>query len=68
MNSQPSNNNATYTNSVKSVEIGTSFSNVRHGGNPSVYERLIAYSKHKGLKEQEVIRFAVSMLLDKVGF
>lgn len=59
-------------NRAKSVPLNVSFDNrpeTRPSGEIiSFYGRLLKYSKHKGVGEQEIIRFAVSMLLDKVGY
>lgn len=55
-----------------SIPINVSFDNrpveMPNGETISFYTRLHKYAKHKGISEQDVIRYAVSMLLDKVGY
>lgn len=56
-----------------SVTLQTSFDNIKkehplYKEPISFYGRLVKYSGHKGLTEQDVIRYAVSTLLDKVGY
>lgn len=55
-------------NRVASVPVKVSISNTPNGVKPSLYNRLTNYRKDKGLKDQDVLRFALSMLLDKVGY
>jgi hypothetical protein len=59
---------------LRSIPINVSISNVPptnpEKGKPtkSLYNRLCVYSGDKGLSEQDIIRFALSMYLDKVGY
>lgn len=60
--------------SLRSVPLNVSIPNtppkVIEGGKAkkSLYSRLCNYSNDKSIKEQAVIRFALSMFLDKVGY
>lgn len=52
----------------KSVVLSVSISNEPGlNGKPSLYNRLHNYCRSKGIKEQEAVRFAIAMLLDKTG-
>jgi len=55
----------------KSIVIKVSISN-REDSNgdkkKSLYNRLNRYAKDKGVKETDIMRFALSMLLDKAGY
>jgi len=55
----------------KSIVIKVSISN-REDSNgdkkKSLYNRLNRYARDKGVKETDIMRFALSMLLDKAGY
>lgn len=60
-------------NRANSIILNVSFDNRKskhphHVENISFYKRLHKYAVHKGISDQAVIRFAVSTLLDKVGY
>lgn len=58
--------NYTVTHRVpKSVPINLSIPN---RGDNALYKRLKKYCDDKGLSEQEVIRYAISQLLERTGY
>lgn len=53
-------------NGAKSVIIKVAVSNIPDGEKPSIYSRLTKYRKKKGVSDQDIIRFALAMFLDKI--
>lgn len=49
----------------KSVSIHVTFQNENER---SLFKRLMKYSKDKGIKIQDTVRFAASMFMDKAGY
>lgn len=56
---------------AKSVVLQVSIDNrpmIHNGKETSIYKRLSQYARDKGLNEQDAIRFAIGVLLEKSGY